>query len=214
MLPGAGMTRRRWLESSAAALAVLPAACGPAEEESFEPIFNARDLTGWEGDTLLWVVEDGLLIGRSPGISYNDFLAATAPYGDFVLQLRFRLVDGKGNSGIQFRSQRVPGSTEMIGYQADIGEGWWGSLYDESRRRKPLTEVDASLLQRIIEPAGWNEYEIRAEGPHIRLKLNGETTVDYTEPDASIEQQGLIAVQIHSGPAMEIQFQDLRLRAL
>lgn len=208
------LTRRRMLVCSAAALSGFALGCGGDDEGGFEPLFNGRDLTGWEGDPLLWIAEDGMLIGRSPGIPYNDFLATTESYGDFVLTLSFQLVGGVGNSGIQFRSERVPGSMEMIGYQADIGDGWWGNLYDESRRRKPLTEVDQDRMERIVDPAGWNDYEIFAEGPHIRLALNGEIMADYHEPDPDIPRNGLIALQIHSGPKLEVLFKDIRIRRI
>jgi hypothetical protein len=186
--------------------------CGAPED--FRPLFNGRDLTGWEGDSLLWIVEDGMLIGRSPGISYNDFLTTTERFGDFILRLRFHLLNGSGNSGVQFRSERVTGSMEMIGYQADIGPTYWGSLYDESRRRRTLAQPDAALLDRVLRPDDWNDYEITARGPRIQLKLNGETTVDYEETEPGIATSGLIAVQVHSGPALEVRFKDIEIQLL
>ena len=116
------------------------------ETAGFVPLINGKDLTGWEGNTQLWSVRDGMLVGHSPGLNHNEFLATTRPYGDFVLSLDFRMIDGKGNSGVQFRSVRMPG-TEMSGYQADIGEGYWGSLYDESRRNKVLVPASENARQ-------------------------------------------------------------------
>ena len=90
-----------------------------------------------------------------PGLDHNEFLATTRPYGDFILSLNFRLADGKGNSGVQFRSVRIPGH-EMSGYQADIGEGYWGALYDESRRNMvlvyPRSDADPSPQSLGLEP--------------------------------------------------------------
>ena len=209
-----GWTRREMLRGSATAAGGWLLACGPASTGKFEPLFNGRDLTGWEGDPLLWVVEDGMLIGRSPGISYNDFLTTTERYGDFILRLRFHLLNGAGNSGVQFRSERVTGSMEMIGYQADIGPTYWGSLYDESRRRRTLAQPDAALLDRVLHADDWNDYEITARGPHIQLKLNGETTVDYEETEPGIAASGLIAVQVHSGPQLEVRFKDIEIQRL
>lgn len=203
--------RREVLAAGAAAVASF--ACGDSEA-GFEPMFNGRDLSGWEGDPLLWLAEDGMIVGRSPGIAYNDFLATTGRYGDFILRFQVHLLNNEGNSGVQFRSERVPGSMEMIGYQADIGPGWWGNLYDESRRRENLAEAGPAVLERALEPGGWNDYEIRAQGPHIELRLNGETTVDYEEPDPKIPQEGLIALQIHSGPPLEVRFRNLRIKKL
>jgi hypothetical protein len=154
----------------------MPVVASAQVEEGFEHLFNGRDLTGWEGDSLLWLVEDGMIVGRSPGIGDNDFLAIEKSCSDFVLRLQVQLVGGAGNSGVQFRSQRVTGSMEMIGSQADIGPTWWGGLYDESCRRRMLVEQDADLINKVVRADGWNDYEIEARGNRIRLKLNGTTT--------------------------------------
>lgn len=182
-------------------------------EEGFAPIFNGKDLTGWEGDAKLWLVEDGALVGRSPGIKYNDFLATTKTYGDFVLRFQVKLVDNKGNSGVQFRSKRVPPpSHEVSGYQADIAAGWWGKLYDEARRNRVLAGPSDEVLKKALKPGDWNDYEIEAIGNRIKLSINGVVTVDYTEADEKIAREGIIAVQIHSGGPMEVQFRNLRIK--
>ncbi len=182
-----------------------------ADADGFKPIFNGVDLTGWKGDPKLWLVKDGMLVGKSPGIGYNDFLTTTATYGDFELQLDFNLRDGQGNSGVQFRSHQ--GTDHVIGYQADIGQDYWGCLYDEARRRRVLVPA-APALAGVLKKDGWNHYVVRAEGDHITLEINGVTTVDYHEPDAKIARSGILALQIHSGPAMEIRFKDIRLKEL
>jgi prenyltransferase beta subunit len=84
------------------------------ETAAFAPLFDNMDLAGWEGNTALWSARDRMLVGKSPGLDHNEFLATRQPYRDFILSLRFHLVDGNGNSGVQFRSVRVPG-TEMSG---------------------------------------------------------------------------------------------------
>lgn len=205
------LTRRGFLGG---ALLTSLASSAPAAEDGFEPLFNGKDLTGWEGDTLLWVVENGELVGRSPGISYNDFLATEERFDDFELRFQIRLLDNIGNSGVQFRSERVVGSMEMIGYQADVGPGWWASLYDESRRRETLAAPDPKLLERTLKVNDWNDYSIRAEGPKITLQLNGQTTVDYVEEDDSIARDGHIAVQVHSGPPLEVRFRNMLVKRL
>jgi hypothetical protein len=207
------------LRRCAAVASGLAAGCQPAREDSTRegstvPLFNGHDLTGWEGDTLLWLVENGTIVGRSPGISYNDFLVTTKSFADFVLRLQVQLVDNVGNSGIQFRSERVSGSMEMIGYQADMGAQYWASLYDESRRRETLAAPDSALLDRLLRLGDWNDYEIHANGPHMQLKLNGETTVDYTEPEPDIALSGRIGLQIHSGPALEVRFRNIEIQEL
>lgn len=183
------------------------------EEPAPTKLFNGTDLTGWEGNTDLWTVSSGSIVGRSSGLKQNEFLSTTETYGDFELSLEFRLEGGQGNSGIQFRSLRVPGSSAMEGYQADIGQQYWGCLYDEHRRKKILAQAPPELFQKL-KKAGWNQYTIRAEGNRIRLTLNGVTTVNYTEKDASLPATGLIALQLHSGPPMKIEFRNLKLTRL
>jgi hypothetical protein len=198
-------------------ICALPAAADAAADDAtdFVPLFNGRDLTGWEGDAKLWIVEREMLVGRSAGIKHNNFLATTKTYRDFVLRFQVRLLAGKGNSGVQFRSQRVPPpSHEVSGYQADIAEGWWGKLYDESRRNRVLAGPPQDVLDKTLKPADWNDYEIQAVGNHIILRLNGVTTVDYTEADADIAREGIIATQIHSGGPMEVQFRNIRIKEL
>lgn len=205
------LNRRGFLAAVAAGLA-LPAA--DAAEDGFEPLFNGKDLDGWEGDPFLWKVEDGMVVGRSPGIAYNDFLTTTEEYSDFILRFQIQLVDNVGNSGVQIRSRRVSGSMEMIGYQVDVGPSWWGSLYDESRRRVTLAAPSEATIKKALKPTDWNDYEVQASGKHIVLKLNGVVTVDYTEEDESIEQTGLIGLQVHSGPPLEARFRNIRIKRL
>ncbi|MBE3070097.1 MAG: DUF1080 domain-containing protein, partial [Planctomycetes bacterium] len=110
----------------------------------------------------------------------------------------------------------VPDSHEVSGYQADIAVGWWGKLYDESRRNKVLAGPDDETLKKALKPGEWNAYEVRAVGDKITLKLNGTTTVDYTEPEPpeKAARRGLIAVQIHGGGPMEVQFRRIRLKEI
>ena len=206
---GHSISRRGFLAAVSAGVATSSAA---AADNGFVPLFNGTDLTGWEGDPFLWKAEEGMLVGRSPGIAYNDFLTTTKEYSDFVLRFEIHLLDNVGNSGVQFRSRRVPGSMEMIGYQADVGPTWWGSLYDESRRRVTLAEPSESTLRRALRPDDWNEYEVSAIGSRVVLKLNGVVTVDYSEEDETLEQKGLIGLQVHSGPPLEARFRNIRIQ--
>lgn len=184
-----------------------------ADDPDFKPLFNGKDLSGWEGDASLWKVDNETIVGDSPGIKHNQFLCTKEEYGDFELKVEFRLKDGVGNSGVQFRTKRLPNSTEVSGYQADIGEKYWGCLYDESRRNKVLVAAPVEL-EASLKKGDWNEYTIRAEGEHITLRLNGMTTVDYKEPDPSIARKGIIALQVHSGGPLRVEFRKIRLKPL
>lgn len=204
------ITRRTVLRWSAGV--PLAASAAPA----FRPLFNRRNLDDFIVDTPgLWRVErGGVIVGVSPGLKYNDFLRTRRQYSDFILQAAFRMVDasGKGNSGIQFRSKPMPGSHEVIGYQADMGQGYWGCLYDESRRKKVLAGPAPESLK--VNHGGWNGYVVTARGPNITLELNGVKTVDYTEVEAGIESTGFIALQLHGGPPLEMRFKDLMIAEL
>jgi hypothetical protein len=190
------------------------AAAAPAEE-GFVSLFNGKDLTGWEGDAKLWIVEDGKLIGRSPGIPYNDFLATKKTYADFTLRFQVKLVDNKGNSGVQFRSKRVPPpSHEVSGYQADIAPGWWGKIYDESRRNRVLAGSKDDVLKKALKPTDWNDIEVQAIGKHVSMSINGVKTADYTEQDPKMARDGIIATQIHGGGPMEVQFRNIRIKEI
>ncbi len=192
---------------------VAVGADGKSPEEGFVSIFNGKDLKGWEGNLKLWKVVDGNLVGDSPGIKKNEFLATEKTYSDFELRLEFKLHQGVGNTGIQFRSKRDPNSSEVSGYQADIGEKYWGCLYDEHRRNKVLVQAPPEL-EKSLKKDDWNTYVIRAEGNHITLKVNDVTTVDYKEPDDKIARSGMIAVQVHSGGPLKVEFRNLRIKEL
>jgi hypothetical protein len=181
-------------------------------------LFNGRDLAHWDGDPTVWRVVDGVIVGGSlAGNPRNEFLTTLRPYKNFILRLDYRLIGTKGfvNGGVQFRSVRIDQPpNEMSGYQADIGAGHSGCLYDESRRKKFLARATDEQIKRLEKPGEWNAYEIRCEGPKITLTLNGETTVTYIEANKTIEPDGLIALQIHGNCSAEISFRHLTLEAL
>ena len=183
-------------------------------------LFNGKNFKGWQGDTLhTWRIQNGSLVGGSLAekVPHNEFISTTRNYSDYVLKLKFKLTGNEGfiNGGVQFHSQRIANPPyEMTGYQADMGKGYWASLYDESRRNKLLATADSAIIKRVLRPNDWNDYEIRTEGRRIRILLNGEQTVDYTEGDTTIPQSGLIALQIHGGGKAEVFYKDITLEEL
>ena len=192
----------------------LLAACSVLAADDFRPLFNGRNLDGWVVDTAAaWQVRDGMIVGKHDGLKYNDFLRTARNYQDFELKVKFRLLNGEGNSGVQFRSKPVPDSHEVEGYQADVGQQYWGCLYDESRRKKILAQAPEAALAGL-DKTGWNEYVIRAQGNHITMHLNGKKTVDYTETEPGMDVPGFIALQVHSGPKIEVWFKDILIREL
>ncbi|AFK02526.1 protein of unknown function DUF1080 [Emticicia oligotrophica DSM 17448] len=186
----------------------------------FTPLFDGKTFKGWEGDIEnTWRIAEGVLIGGylDKDVPHNNFLCTTRNYANFILKLKIKLTGNKGfiNSGIQFRSQRLKDPAhEMTGYQADYGEGYWGTLYDESRRNKTIAGQDPKFTQQYIRLNDWNDYELRAEGRHIQIFINGKQTTDYTEPDLTIPQTGLIGLQIHGGGAAQVFFKDIQIQEL
>ena len=181
-------------------------------------LFNGKDLAGWEGNTEVWRVKSGVILGGTmEGNPKNEFLATKKSYGDFVLKFEYKLTGTEGfvNGGVQFHSERIKEpANEMIGYQADIGAGYSGALYDESRRKKMLAQPEKELLEKTEKSGEWNRYEVRAKGGNIRLFLNGVKTVDYKESDEKIPQSGRIALQIHGNCKAVIQFRNITLQDL
>jgi hypothetical protein len=191
----------------------------PASAAEPKPLFDGKTLTGWEGDTeKTWRVEEGAIVGGSldTAVPRNEFLCTTKSFGDFELKLKFKLLGDRqqANAGVQFRTKRIPKNYEVIGFQADIGQDYWGALYDESRRKKVLAGPKKEDLAKIVKYDDWNDYVIRCEGPRIRLWLNGTLTVDYTEKDDKIERTGVIGLQIHGGAKAKVYYKDLVIEEL
>ena len=199
-------------------LVLLAVAVAVHAAPSGKPIFDGKTFAGWEGDTnKTFRIVDGAIVGGTLNAKNprNEFLCTTRNYTNFVLTLKFKLVGEGANAGVQIRTKRIPNHHEVSGYQADMGDpSWWGCLYDESRRNKVLAQSDMEKVNKDLKRNDWNEYIIRCEGPRIQLSINGVQTVDYTEKDPGIEDFGVIAVQIHSGPPSEAWYKDIYLQEL
>jgi putative heme-binding domain-containing protein len=183
--------------------------------------YNGQDLSNWfslseqiatgEGrkppEGLSWTVENGEIVGKSAGLKRNEFLVSQYTLGDFRFECEVKLVDNQGNSGIQLRSVPLPNG-EMRGYQADIGAGWWGKLYEESGRGL-LENNDA---ERHAKKGEWNRYEVVAVGSRVRTSINGELCVDRDDPAAA--RRGVLALQLHSGGVTEVRYRNLKLSLL
>jgi hypothetical protein len=207
--------------SAALALAALAggplsAADAPAPSGTYVPIFDGKSFEGWEGPLEAFRIEDGAVVGGSlqKRIPRNEFISTKKEYADFELRLKVKCAGKGANGGIQIRSRRVPNSNEMSGYQSDMGEGYWGDLYDESRRNKPLVKAKRDEVAKILKADGWNDYVIRCEGKRIQQWINGFQTVDYTEADEKIELKGVIGLQIHSGPPTETWYKEIVIKEL
>ncbi len=196
-----------------------------ATPDNVAGFFNGKDLTGWRGDDKLWSVENGEIVGKTSGLKKNEFLMSELSCSDFRLELDIKLIDDKGNSGIQIRSQPIENGL-MRGYQCDAGPGWWGKLYEEHGRglldpppvvgtlRVPsegngTRSVPATDREQFVKKGDWNHYEIVAVGSRVRTWLNGNLCVDRDDPEAA--RRGLIGLQLHSGGETEVRFKNLKL---
>lgn len=214
----------------AAGLGTLAADETVKKASPWTSLFDGRSLKGWEGDLRWFRVEDGVIKAGSleQSIPHNQFLCTSDAFGDFELRLEVKITPPKTNAGIQFRSLRIPGHHEVLGYQADAGGPLWGDLYDESRDRKTLAGADREALAKVLKPDGWNEYVIRCQGSRVQLWLNGLKTVDYTEqrpyPQRQagtithgakiLPPQGIVGLQIHGGPPGEAWYKGIRIKKL
>ncbi|HUE73340.1 MAG TPA: PVC-type heme-binding CxxCH protein, partial [Pirellulaceae bacterium] len=178
-----------------------------ATKDNVAGFFNGKDLTGWRGDEKLWSVENGEIVGNTEGLAHNTWLVNELSVGDFRLELDVKLVDNAGNSGIQIRSQPMADG-EVKGYQADIGAGWWGKLYEEHGRALLWDKSG----EEHVKKGDWNRYEIVCVGSRTQTWINGHKCVDLDDPQGA--RRGIIALQLHSGGKTEVRFKNLKLTLL
>ena len=179
-------------------------------------LFDGENLDHWEGNLEIWRIENGAIVGGSleNPVPHNDFLCTKESFEDFELRLQVKISSPDANAGIQIRSKRDSDSPAVSGYQADMGQQYWGCLYDEHRRNKILVNADQEKVKQVIDLTDWNDYVIRCEGKRIQLWLNGYQTADYTETDDTISQSGIIGLQIHGGPPSQAWYRDIVLRKI
>jgi hypothetical protein len=210
------------------------AAEGESDAE-FVSMFNGKDLTGWEGSPGWWEVRDGVLVAEStpekPCQRSHYLYWKDGEPANFEMRATYR-IGGKANSGIQFRSQRRA-EWDTWGYQADLdtaGE-YTGCLYQHERglvaERGQRVQIDAAgnktittfgdskKLLAAVKPDDWNDYRILADGPNISLWINGQLMCQVEDHQEKFAlPRGIIALQMHQGPPMKVEFKDLRIRVL
>ena len=212
--------------------------CGAADENGFRPIFNGRNLDGWDGNPDQWSVKDGAIVGQTTAdkpLKQNTFLIWRAgDVDDFVLRLSYRMHGG--NSGVQYRSKE-PEKWVVAGYQGDFeagdgekGDRYSGILYeergrgvlaergqkvviDEKGQKHPTQFADSKDLQSHIKKQDWNELEITARGNHLIHKINGQMTAECIDNQKDKRaMSGILALQLHQGKPMKVEFRDIRLK--
>jgi hypothetical protein len=220
----------------AAACTLVLASVGAVPADEFQALFDGKSLTGWDGNPKFWSAKDGTIVGqttRDNPTAGNTFLIwRGGELKDFELHVKFKIVGG--NSGIQFRSVDK-GNHVVHGYQADIdsGDTYIGILYEEGGRgilaqRGEKVEIAADGKKTVTGKTGeskeiaaavkkedWNDYVIIAKGNQLIQKINGLATVEVIDNESSkAKGSGILALQLHAGPPMTVQFKDIMLKEL
>jgi hypothetical protein len=187
-----------------------------ADGDGWITLFGGKDLKGWYGDPKIWRIEKDYISGKAEKVNHNTFLIYNHPFGDFELTAKCMLVKGKGftNSGIQYRS-KVHDPKEWIvgGYQADMGGGYWGTLYEERGRGGLGKKLEGAKDPKEGE---WTTYRIVAKGNHLEHYLDGVQAMDFVDTDEEKgAKQGIIALQYHApGEDFEVRFKDIKIKLL
>ncbi len=219
------------------AYAQQPAPLALDDHAGFTSIFDGATMGQWDGDPAFWRVESGALVGESTAanpLKRNTFIIwRGGTPGDFDLMLEYRIA--AGNSGIQYRSRELGdvGRWAMSGYQADIDHQntYTGQLYEERGRgflamRGQATTVgdeppakvvgrleDADALKRAIQTDGWNHFRVVARGNVLTHIVNGRVmSVTVDDDERRRAPDGLIGIQMHTGPPMKIEVRNIHLK--
>jgi len=203
-------------------------------EAGFVPMFNGKDLTGWEGLPGWWEVRDGTIVAEStpqkPSTRSHYLYWKEGEPADFEMRCRYRITGKGGNSGVQFRSKTRP-NWDTWGYQADFdtNHSYTGCLYQHERglvaergQKVVIDQAGHKTIHRFansnelldaVNDGGWNEYRIVAKGPRIALWINGVLMCEVEDHEEKYAlPKGIIALQMHAGPPMKVEFKDLRIR--
>ncbi len=209
------------------------------DDEGFKTIFDGKSLEDWDGNPKFWRVEEGAITGQTTSenpTKGNTFIIwRGGELGDFELKLQYRIIGG--NSGIQYRSFEVENQKWVVGgYQADFeaGDRYSGILYGERFRGILADRGEKTVLKREnnkfskevvgsvgdskeigskIKKEDWNDYHVIAKGFHFTHKINGVVTCECTDEDEQMRRKsGILALQLHAGPSMKVQFRNIRLK--
>lgn len=210
---------------------LLLAAASPllAAEDGFVSLFNGLNLDGWErvNGNGEYKVEDECIVGFGENVRSNTFLRTEETYGDFDFRFDMKFDDLSGNSGMMFRAKQRDGDDGRVyGYQCEHDNGknraWTAGLYDEARRGwlypdKSDKEQCAEFTEQGKELTNWedwNEIRIVCEGRRIRIWLNDELRVDFTDEAEEFTPEGFFGLQVHSGDSCKVRWRNLRIKEL
>lgn len=180
---------------------------GADAEPPWRPMFDATSMDGWSGGRGNFALEDGILVGRASGLAENVYCLSREIRTDFEAEFDVRITRG-GNSGFAYRAVRDGDTGEPSGYQADIGQVYWGSIYAADGRGL-IHEADPNAWRAAVDVAGWNHYFVRVVGDRHYVEVNGTVLADVRDSSATA---GSIGFQAHVGLAMEVRIANARIR--
>ncbi len=206
------------------------------KQNSLISMFNGENLDNWSGDSQIWSVEDGCIVGKTTPentIEQNTFLIYKDSFSDFELTFQYKIIGG--NSGVQYRAKVLDEELFIVGgYQADMEAGinYSGILYEEKGRgiianRGEEVTIDTNGIKTVkqfstsekiqskINMEQWNDYRVVADGNHLQHFINGTKTIDVTD-DENLKKSnsGIIAIQVHKGPDMTVYYKDINIKLL
>lgn len=209
-----------------------------AQDDGFVPIFDGKTLRGWKGKKGFWKVVDGAIVGKTTPqkkLDKNTFLVwSGGELQDFELRFKFKISGEGANSGVQFRCVQDK-TGHLVGYQADIDRAgqWLGIIYDEKTGRGAICDRGEKVVinekgertkERVADKAklfekvnidDWNDYSIKAVGNHLEIRVNGNLTADLHDTEIGhADLSGVLGLQLHTGPPMEIAFKDIHLKKM
>jgi hypothetical protein len=223
---------------AAVALAVTAGVLSAEGEEGFKSLYNGKDLKGWvqRGGQAKYRADGDCIVGTTVPGTPNSFLCTERDYGDFILELEFK-VDPQLNSGVQVRSQYVEegkevksagktvkgrkGGGTVFGYQVEIdpdvkrGRLWTGGIYDEARRGWLYDLKKNDKARKAFKPGEWNKLRIECRGDSLKTWLNGVPAADLKD---SATPSGFIGLQVHGvgkrKEPLEVRFRNIRIKEL
>jgi hypothetical protein len=209
------------------------------DTDGFVTIIGGDDLKVWKGLTNYWYAKDGILGGhQTKEDSKQTFLVFPFVLRNFELRLKYKFVLPQGNSGIQFRSKILDQGTYRVGgYQADMDASgdFDGSIYDEAgivglrgtlshrgdrtswnadNQRQATKIADGQELKKFINVGDWNDVVLIARGNHITYIINEHVMTELIDESPKAVHEGVLALQLHEGLAMDIQFKDGKIRKI
>ncbi len=228
------MRASAWLGSFVLAAVVCLSGAWAADDDGFKPLFDGKTLDGWKqhGGKATYRIENGAIVGSSVPNTSNTFLCTEKQYGDFILELEFK-VDPALNSGVQIRSEVFDeakeievegkkikvGADRVHGYQVEIDpsdRSYSGAIYDEGRRGRFLADLkDNEAARKAFKQNEWNKFRIECRGDSIKTWINDVPAVDLKD---DVTAKGHICLQVHGVgkkvEPLEVAWRNIKIKEL